>query len=385
MNGALPRSLRRPSWPALIWLAVLVLALIGGLVLAADSDVGNTDVSTAAALPAVPPTPLAEQVSPLWSSDDGFDDQRTVASGTVITASDRGVRGLDAQTGEERWHYLRSNATMCDFTVLEDVVVAFFRTTGRCNEAVALEADSGVRRWYRNVGFSDRLSALGSGTAALAATPDGIAVMDAVGNSIRWRYNPPQGCELSSIGIGSSGVVVLETCPSGTDWLAEFDLYSGEQQWRVAPPPGEVSVLGADGVVSLLVGQQLTVLSARTGQILSTLTQDAEPGESAAAASVVEPGGRGVPVVYLSGRVYAIDPTDGSELWSMAAMGLPATSDAGLVVPEDGAFVTRDLLTGEEISRTSLTGGDAPEGLLRVERIGPGLVAVTEDGLTAYG
>ena len=385
MNGALPRSLRRPSWPALIWLAVLVLALIGGLVLAADSDVGNTDVSTAAALPAVPPTPLAEQVSPLWSSDDGFDDQRTVASGTVITASDRGVRGLDAQTGEERWHYLRSNATMCDFTVLEDVVVAFFRTTGRCNEAVALEADSGVRRWYRNVGFSDRLSALGSGTAALAATPDGIAVMDAVGNSIRWRYNPPQGCELSSIGIGSSGVVVLETCPSGTDWLAEFDLYSGEQQWRVAPPPGEVSVLGADGVVSLLVEQQLTVLSARTGQILSTLTQDAEPGESAAAASVAEPGGRGVPVVYLSGRVYAIDPTDGSELWSMAAMGLPATSDAGLVVPEDGAFVTRDLLTGEEISRTSLTGGDAPEGLLRVERIGPGLVAVTEDGLTAYG
>jgi outer membrane protein assembly factor BamB len=209
--------------------------------------------------------------------------------------------------------------------------------------------------------------------------------MDAVGNSIRWRYNPPQGCELSSIGIGSSGVVVLETCPSGTDWLAEFDLYSGEQQWRVAPPPGEVSVLGADGVVSLLVGQQLTVLSARTGQILSTLTQDAEPGESAAAASVAEPGGRGVPVVYLSGRVYAIDPTDGSELWSMAAMGLPATSDAGLVVPEDGAFVTRDPLTGEEISRTSLTGGDAPEGLLRVERIGPGLVAVTEDGLTAYG
>lgn len=384
MSGVLPSSLRRPSWPALAWLGLLVMALVVGLVLTANSDAGNTDVRTAAALPSSGPTPLAEQLGPLWSSDAAVDDQRIVASGTVITATERGVRGLDAQTGEERWHYLRSNATMCDFTVLENVVVAIFRTTGRCNEAVALEGDSGVRRWYRNVGFSEQLSLLGSGTAVLAATPGGIAVMDAVGNSIRWRYNPPQGCALSSIGIGSSGVVVLESCATGTAWLAEFELYSGEQQWRVPPPTGDITVLGADGIVSLLVGQQLTVLSARNGATLSTLATDAELDQSAAAGFAGQPGGRGIPLVYLSGRVFAIDPTTGRQLWSVAATGLPSTSDAGLVVPEADALVVRNPVTGEEISRSFLS-GERPEGLLRVERAGSGLVAVTGDGITAYG
>lgn len=384
MSAVVPRRLRRPSWPALTWFGVLVLALVVGIGLAANSDTGNTDVRTAAEPPADFPTPLGEQVAPLWSSDAVVDDQRIVASNTVITATDRGVRGLDAQTGEERWHYLRSNATMCDFTVLDDVVVAIFRTVGRCNEAVALEAGTGVRRWYRNVGFSEQLSLLGSGTAVLAATPGGIAVMDSVGNSIRWRYNPPQGCELSSIGIGSSGVVVLERCTTGTTWLAEFELYSGDQQWRVPPPPGDVTVLGADGVVSLLVGEQLTTLSARTGQTLSTLTTTAGSEESAAAALAGQPGGRGIPLVYVSGQLFAIDPTTGGQLWSVPAKGLPATSDAGIVVPEADAVVVRDPVTGQEVSRSTLT-GEAPDGLLRVERVGSGLLVVSEDGISAYG
>jgi len=384
MSGVLPRRLARPSWPALAWLGVLVVVLVAGVVLAVNSDATNTDVRIAAAPPSEPRSPLADQLGPQWSSDDTVDDQRAVAGSTVITATDRGVRGLDAHSGEERWHYLRSNATMCDFTVLDDVVVAIFRTTGRCNEAVALESDTGVRRWYRNVGFSDRLSLLGSGTAALAATPDGIAVIDAVGNSIRWRYNPPQGCELSSIGVGSSGVVVLERCETGTTWLAEFELYSGDQQWRVPPPPGDITVLGADGIVSLLVGQQLTTLSARTGETLSTLTTDAASDESAAAGFAGQPGGRTVPLVYLSGRVYAVDPTTGRQLWSVPATGLPAGGDAGLVVPEPGAFVMRNPLTGEELSR-SLLSGDGPQGLLRLESFGSGVLAVTEDGPTAYG
>ncbi|MDQ4038350.1 MAG: PQQ-like beta-propeller repeat protein [Actinomycetota bacterium] len=384
MSGVLPRSLRRPSWPALTWFGVLVLALVAGAVLAANSDVNNTDVRTASALPSESPTPLGEQLRALWSSDDAVDDQRVVAGNTVITATGRGVRGLDARTGAERWHYLRSNATMCDFTVLADVVVAIFRTSGRCNEAVALEADSGVRRWYRNVDFSEQLSLLGSGTAALAATPGGIAVLDAVGNSLRWRYNPPEGCELSSIGIGSSGVVVLERCETGTTWLAEFELDSGEQQWRVPPPPGDITVLGADGIVSLLVGQQLMILSARTGETLSTVVTDAESDESAAAAFASQPGGRGIPLVYVSGRVFAFDPSTGEQLWSVAATGPPAAGDAGLVVPEPGAFVVRNPLTGQEISR-SMVSGDIPEGLLRAERFRSGLLALTEDGITAYG
>lgn len=393
MSQAFPRGLRRPSWPALAWLGVLVIALVLGVVLAGSSDAGNTDVRTATDLPASSSGPLPGRVSPLWAVDAAVDDQQSVASGTVITSNEHGVRGLDPLTGDERWHYLRPNASVCDLTVLDDVVVAIFKTTGRCNEAVALEAGTGVRRWYRNVDFSDELSMLGSGTAALAATPGGIAVLDAVGNSIRWGYNPPEGCELSSIGIGVSGVVVLERCTSGTTWLAEFALESGDQQWRVAPPPGEVTVLGADGVVSLLVGQQLTTLSARDGSLLSTVTTAPESdgsSESAATLSAGPPGGQGVPLVYLAGQLYAIEPAGGAQLWSVAATGLPANGDSAVVVPEAGAFVTRNLVTGEEIARSPI--GDASgsqegglEGLVRVELAGSVLIAVTQNGLVSYG
>ncbi|MBA3338658.1 MAG: PQQ-like beta-propeller repeat protein [Geodermatophilaceae bacterium] len=385
MGRVLPRRLSRPSWPALIWVGIAVLALVASALLAASSDSANTDVRTAAEQPASSGEQLPDQLSPLWSAQASVDEQRSVASNTVITSSRRGVRGLDPVTGQEHWHYLRSTATMCDFSVLADVVVAIFRTTGRCNEAVALEAGTGVRRWYRNVGFSERLHMLGSGTAALAATPDGIAVLDGVGNSIRWRYNPPQGCELSSIGMGNTGVVVLERCQTGTTWLAEFDLYSGDQQWRVAPPAGDVTVVGADGVVSLLVGQQLMILSAGSGAVLSIMTTEAEVGSTKAALFAGQPGSRGVPLVFVGGMLYAIDPSSGTELWSVAATGVPATSDFGLVVPEDGGFVRRNSLTGEELGRSVLTGDGAIVDLTRIEQAGTTLIAVTPESLAAYG
>lgn len=385
MGRVLPGTVRRPSLPALIWAGVAVLALVAGTLLAASSDSGNTDVRTAAQQPASEGEQLADQLSPLWSTEASFDDQRTVASNTVITPSPRGVRGLDLLTGQERWHYLRSTATMCDFTVLDDVVVAIFRTTGRCNEAVALEAGTGVRRWYRNVGFSDRLQMLGSGTAALAATPDGIAVLDSVGDSIRWRYNPARGCELSSIGIGTTGVVVLEICETGTTWLAEFDLYSGDQQWRVAPPAGDVTVVGTDGVVSLLVGQQLLILSARDGAVLSTMTAGPEPGASPATMLAGQPGGRGIPLVFAAGMLYAIDAPSGAALWTVAATGAPASSNGSLVVPEAGGLVSRNPLTGQELARSVISGGDALEDLTRIEQAGTTLIAVTPGNLAAYG
>lgn len=383
MGRVSPRRLSRPSWPALIWVLVAVLTLAAGALLAASSDSGNTDVRTAAEHPASA-EPLAAELTPLWSAQAAVDDQRSVAGNTVITSSPRGLRGLDPVSGHERWHYLRSSATMCDFTVLDDVVVAIFRTTGRCNEAVALEPGTGVRRWYRNVGFSDRLQMFGSGTAALAATPRGIAVLDGIGDSIRWRYNPPQGCELSSIGIGNAGVVVLESCETGTTWLAEFNLYSGDQEWRVAPPPGELRVLGADGVVSLLVGQQLMILSARTGAVLSTMPTGAVDGPPPAALFAGQPGGRGVPLVFVAGTLYAIEPSSGAVLWSIAATGAPASSDGGLVVPQANAFVRYNPLTGEELARSAATGAGI-EDLIRIERTGSTVIAVTENDLTAYG
>ncbi|MBA3369061.1 MAG: PQQ-binding-like beta-propeller repeat protein [Geodermatophilaceae bacterium] len=178
--------------------------------------------------------------------------------------------------------------------------------------------------------------------------------------------------------------------------MAQFDLYSGDQQWRVPPPPADdVTVLGVDGVVSLLVGQQLIILNARNGSLLSTVdsaVESAESQESAASAATLfaETSGRGgVPLVYLAERLYGIDPASGTLLWSVAAAGLPALSDLGVVVPEGGDYVTRDASTGQELDRSVIADqgrspGDSQAGLVRIERAGPVLIAITEDALLAY-
>jgi outer membrane protein assembly factor BamB len=120
------------------------------------------------------------------------------------------------------------------------------------------------------------------------------------------------------------------------------------------------------------------------------MTTAAESDESAATMSAGPPGGQGVPLVYLAGQLYAIEPAGGAQLWSVAATGLPANGDSAVVVPEAGAFVTRNLVTGEEIARSPI--GDASgsqegglEGLVRVELAGSVLIAVTQNGLVSYG
>ncbi len=93
--------------------------------------------------------------------------------------------------------------------------------------------------------------------------------------------------------------------------------------------------------------------------------------------------------MYLAERLYGIDPASGTLLWSVAAAGLPALSDLGVVVPEGGAYVTRDASTGQELDRSvvvdqSSSPDDSQDELVRVERAGPVLIATSADGLVGY-
>jgi hypothetical protein len=130
-------------------------------------------------------------------------------------------------------------------------------------------------------------------------------------------------------------------------------------------PPGDVTLLGADWTVTLLAGDQLRLLSRDDGAVtvaaaLPAGAADQPPPQETAVDAVV--------LVWARGRLIAADSASRTLLWQRPARGLPAGKTDGkdaaavpqVLVPEDGGFVLRDLSTGAELGRATVT--DLPPG-----------------------
>src|SRR3954468_12624186 len=168
--------------------------------------------STTAAPADVPSGAPAGAVSEAWSADGDPLPGTVVQDGRVLVGSVHGVRALDPVTGEEAWHYTRANARMCGLTVTDGVAVAGFATADRCDEAVALDAGTGVRTWTRSVSLAGDAALDSTAGIVLARNPTGLLTLDPTGDSIRWRYAAPEGCRLIGADAGSTGVAVVQRC-----------------------------------------------------------------------------------------------------------------------------------------------------------------------------
>jgi outer membrane protein assembly factor BamB len=348
---------RRPPLRVLVWTAgavvlVAVLALLWQM-----SDARATSSTTAARPVPATGTP-APELSEAWSAGGDPLPEQVVQDGRVIVGSRHGITAVDPATGREAWHYTRSNARMCGMTATDDVVVAVYaKGASLCDQAVALHADTGVRAWNRNVDFRPDVRLLSTAGSVLAVAPTGVVDLDPHGDNIRWRYGAPDGCRLADVRAGTAGMALLQRCPGAASLqLRLLDGITGSPRWTRDLPAAdgaEVRVAGADAVVSVVSGDKLLVLATGDGAQLDSavLTGDRDtgpPGETEVA---------GVVLVWTHGSVFALDHTTGTVTWSRPALGLPGerlgTAPAGTVlVPEDGAFVARDVTTGIETGRS---------------------------------
>ena len=372
-------QLVRPPLRVLVWAAATLVLLLVAVLLWRGSDAAATESTTAPPADVPSGTP-AGAVSGAWSADGR---PPLVEGGRVLVGSTHGVRALDPVTGEEVWHYTRSNARMCGLTATDGVAVAVFATADRCDEAVGLKAGTGVRAWTRSTRFSGDATLTSTDRIVLASDPTGIVTLDPTGDNIRWRYAAPAGCRFVSAAVGSSGVAVLRRCAGASvAQVRLFDGFSGDAHWsRDIPVPdgGEVRLLGADALLTVLVDGEVQGLSPADGTVLTRLpvTGDAQVG----AAGVLT-------LVRVDGRLVALDAT-GATLWEVPALGLPAAPEsdkdtrgaAPLLVPEEGAFVQRDPATGAELGRSDAV--DLPaDGV--AERIGPVVVLRLPDRVLGY-
>ena len=369
-----------------VWTAATAALLLVATLLWRGSDAAATESTTAAPADVPTGTP-AGAVSEGWSADGTLLPEAVVGQGRVLVGSTHGIRALDPLTGEEAWHYTRSNARMCGLTANDGVAVAVFATADRCDEAVALDAGTGVRVWTRSLRLAGDAVLDSTSAIVLASNPTGVLTLDPTGNNVRWRYPAPDSCRLIGAEAGSTGVVVLERCGDAADvHVRLLDGFDGSENWNRGLAAGEddpVRLLGADGVVTVRVGDQVQTLSGPDGAELSRLPVPA--GTTDVAQVTVGT----VSLVRVDAAVSALDTASGRTLWEAPAVGLPVTAagpegaarPAPIVLPDQQGFSFRDPLTGAELARSAVDG--LPSGGTAAT-VGPVVVLRTGDRVLAY-
>jgi outer membrane protein assembly factor BamB len=378
--------LRAWAWAA----ATLALVLVA-VVLWRGSDAAATD-STTSAPPEVPDADAEGDLSEVWSATADPLPRRVVESDRVLVGGERGITALDGLTGEEAWHYTRANAVLCDLTAVDGVVIGVFRTENRCDEAVGLDAGTGVYEWTRNVNFDPDVDLSSTDQLLLAASDRSVVVFDPSGNQRRWVERVPETCEILDADVGSTGVGVLQRCSTGTLQLRLFDGFNGEEHWArdVAASPDAVARLaGVDRLVDVVVDDRLEVHAFEGGDVLQTYDLPAAD-EDPATETLHQAGVGSLALIWVRGTVRALDEATGEVRWSQPAVGLPSVHEvpevtpggASVLVPEEDGFVRRDLATGEEVERLPVDGGLSASG--RAAVIGPVVTYRLPDRVIGY-
>jgi len=355
-------TLRRPPLRVWVWTAATLVLVVVATLLWRGSDAAATSRSTAS--PAADPTGSpAGELSQAWTRTAGVLPEQVVAGGRVITGDRHGITALDPATGKTVWHYTRSNAVLCGLTATEDVAVAVFRTRVRCDQAVALRADTGVYAWTRSVDLDSDVTLRSTRNTVLAVSRGSVVAIDPLGDNIRWS-TAPHDCSVLDAVPGSSGIAVLLRCP-GTQALRVrlLDGGKGDATWTqdLSTNDGSrVQLAGADGGVAVVVGDELQFLGAADGVVSSTLPLPAAGQDDARPMSTVA----GPLVLTWARGTLVARASDLAVLWRVPALGLPTpqaslktlTMSSPLLVPEEGAFVALNPSNGQETGRSVLDG-----------------------------
>lgn len=367
-----------------VWTAVTVAVVVVAVLAWRGSDAAATSSTTAQAAVPAGGSPAA-QVAQAWSAPlDGGGPGAAVESGRVLVPAADGVAMVDPATGAEAWHYTRSGARLCGATAVDELVVVLFSTGGRCNELTALRAGTGERLWYRSVGFRADATLTSTDRIVLATSPTGLATVDPTGNNIRWHRPAAEGCRLTSSAAGSTGVAAVQECADGSVQVLLLDGFDGTLLWTRDLGGTPARLAGADGLVDAVVGDQLQVLSPADGTTLQSVALPAGAGDG----PLLQTATGTTALVWAGGTTYAQDTATGALRWSLPSTGLPSTATdkttvTSVLVPEQGAFVVRDLVTGTELSRSTTTDDVPAAG--RATAVGPTVVVTAPDEVAAFG
>lgn len=263
-----------------------------------------------------------------------------ISEGTVFVASeDRHVYALDAESGDLQWTF-KTNESIEDNApaVLDETL---FVASPR-DKIYALDTESGEEIWSEDIGIH-RTGITATNGAIYYTTPNRVFARNVDDGEELWQF--------SAYNASYSGPAVADgSVYFGTteEKVYSLDAEDGTEEWVFRP---------FDWVLSTPVVADDTVYAGSNDDYLYAIdTTDGsqrwryDVGHSVRAAPVVADG-----IVYISeGGTVALDPEDGTEIWSHQRSGDIAVVDDTVYLASGSSLYTHDTASGEKLAEYQL-------------------------------
>ncbi|MGI8665637.1 MAG: hypothetical protein ACR2N4_06365 [Jatrophihabitans sp.] len=370
-----------------VLVAVMVLAFVAVKLAYAHGELSKVSASTGAAPAQIPPQATAGTLSLAWHSSDRPAGGNPYAEGVVITYDQHTVNGRDALTGSVRWHYTRSDETICSVLQQDSSTIAIYERKGSCDEVTGFVTATGVTKWYRTLMDDGRTATASTANVVLTVADHSVHDFDNAGGLDRWNWTAPDGCAVTRALAGSLGVLIGLDC-GGQHRLVLRDLFKDSDKWTVTTPVALLPI-AASAFVGALDPASGAVHSytadkgadSVTGQLPDVAAAAAQLPRAASTVTGLDAAGQSAEFVRV-GRLFSLSH-QGVVRWSS-----PATSDPWLVgdtlvaaTEASGQVVLHRMDTGAAQLTSTLT--PAPAAGSRPYPIGAGLL-MAGDGTACY-
>jgi hypothetical protein len=380
------RTSRNMRIYAIVLSGIVLLAFVGVRLAYAHGELNKVSAVTAPAPAGIAPLATASKLDQVWHSSDRPAGGSPYADGIVVSYDAHTVTGRDALTGASRWHYTRSDETVCSVVQQDATTIAIYDRKGNCDEVTGFVTATGVAKWYRTLQDNGISAVTSAPNVVLTVTDHSVHVFDNAGGLDRWNWAVPDGCIANRALVGSLGVLVSLTCGSNHQ-LVLRDEFQDRTTWTVNAPAAVVPI-AASAFVGALDPATGTVLrysgtkgtAANAGRLSDGFDVSGMPR---AAASLTGTGANGQPVEYLyADRLYALSAA-GTVVWSASATAPPGLLDSALIaVPAGAGHVVLHRQDTGAIQLTSVL-NPAPAPDQQPFQVGAGLLLAGAD-ITMY-
>jgi hypothetical protein len=383
-HPALTRYRLRNRRAMRIYAAVIALLIVLGFVAVriayAHGDLNKVSSTVATAPAPIPVTQTASRLTASWGSADHPAVGSPYSDGIVVTWAGHTVTGRDAVTGAPRWHYTRSNVSLCSVDQQDRSTIAIYRRNGNCDQVTGFETVTGKPKWYRTLTDNGSVSVSSAPNVVLIVSSTSVHVIDNAGGLDRWQWWAPAGCTVGRALGGSSGVLISYSCP-GEHRLMLRDLVGDSQKWTVVTDQLLVPV--SAGVALNAVDPKtlmMTTYSAAKGAVVRT---DTLPSSATSAGLAALPASQTVvqgsdarnrqfEFVDL-GKLMCLQAVGPPVRWAVDASGQPSLVGATTVATVSGSSVAlHDFDTGRITTTVELN--STPPGDSRAFAVGAGLL-----------
>lgn len=326
-----------------VLVAIVALAFVAVKLAYAHGELNKVSFSTSVAPSPVPDQSTAQKLIEAWSSTDQPAGGNPFADGIVVTFAGHTVNGRDAVTGAVRWHYTRSDETICSVLQQDSTTIAIYRRKGNCDEVTGFVTATGTPKWYRTLMEDGSYATASTSNVVLAVTDHSVHEFDNAGGLDRWNWATPDGCTASRALAGSIGVLISLDCGS-THRLVLRDLFKDNEKWSVSTPVAMVPI-AASSFVGALDPATGALHSYDEAKGTDTVTGKL-PGVAAAASSlpraatsidVVQATGQTMEFTWV-GKLFAFS-SQGTVAWSAPASSQPWLAANSLIAASDGGSV----------------------------------------------